>query len=578
MSSSRYRSSSSQSFFLQIKNYFFIIATLAIILLSNIQNIKDLSDGRYYIYEQDAYMHLVIATDFLENQTWYQHSNPRVNAPWGVNSQGWTNLVTAILAVGAFLLSFFMPLSSALYYWGFWLPLLFYAFASWSILWATKGLKPTTYQQLFVLAAFLLNPFISSFFIPLRVDYDFLLIPLAILYWGCLLRLIQKHKPIFAVTAAWIAALGVWASISFILLIMISLVFIFYRNVVKKELKASSIILFLATICLAFAVIIALEHRHFFTITHDIISIVHLLFFCLLTACFVIYAIFLRSSTLSITLIFIICVALIIFQLMNWLFPGFYLGPYNHVDPYLLQHFFPKLSEFYSPFRIDPSLALATICYFIIGGGYCYYLSLSNELCTTKQFLLWLGLITTLLTAYMYRWVEFSIPLNIVLVSLLMRILQNKTEYLKVLFLLVMVFLPSLILSLSRNYFVDTQQLCQQQLYLMLRNNFLNQAQFSQDKTLFIHSNYGPLLLYYTRYAIVATNDHHNPHGLKDSLQFFNSSEANAKTAILGRKVDLVLLCPKEHATQFNPNVSSWLQPITLPKEYSQWKLYRPKP
>ncbi|WP_058441550.1 hypothetical protein [Legionella brunensis] len=523
-------------------------------------------------------MHLVIASDLLNNKDWYYHFNSRLNAPWGAKTHSWTNLVTALLAGGALLLSYFMSLSTALYHWGFWLPIIFNTIAAWAMLWAIKPLKPTVYQQLFVLSAFLLNPFLNTFFIPLRVDYDFLLITLSIVYWGFLLRLIRSDKTAIAVATALVASLGAWTSISFIVLLLIGLSFLFWLALIKQTMRWQIVSLFLINLCLGFAIIIYLEHRHFFTVAHDIISITHLTFLLLLTLSFTIYSKFLQLKSNLIKLAYSFVAIVIIFLIMNWLFPGFYRGPYNQAEPYLLRHFFPTLSEFYSPFNIDSSLGLAIICYFIIGAGYCYYLYLSNSLCISKLLFLWAAIITTLLTAYMYRWVEFATPLNILLMSFFIREIENTRQLFRLPFLILMVCLPFLILMLAKDYFVDSQQLCQQQLYLILRDDFLNQPQFNQDKIIFAHSNYGPLLLYSTRYAIVATNDHHNPEGLKDSILFFKSTESIVEQMILRRKVDLVLLCPLEHHTEFNPQTSPWLLAVPLPKEYSQWQLYRVKP
>ncbi|WED43861.1 hypothetical protein [Legionella cardiaca] len=561
------------SLFPHIKNYFFVFSILLIILCTNLQNINDAFHQRYYVYEQDAYMHLVIASDLLQHKIWYQHVNPRLNIPWGADTHSWTNATTALLAGGAILLNFFMPLDSALYWWGFWLPLIFQALAVGGMLWVVNALKSSTSQQFFVLGAFLFNPFLNTFFIPLRVDYDFLLITLGIVYWGYLLRFLQRNKTNFALYTALIASLGIWTSISFILPLLIGLAFIFWQ-VLKQKISPQAVITLLSSLCINIIIILFLEHRHFFTVAHDIISVVHLTFFLLLTLSFIIYT-FLPMQKIIIKLIFFIIAMMVIFAIMNVLFPGFYKGPYNHVDPYLLKNFFPILSEFYSPFSIDRSLALAIICYFIIGAGYCYYLYLSHTLCPDKLLLLWAATILTLLTAYMYRWVEFSMPLTIFLVSFLIK--ESKSSYpgIKSLLIILLISLPTLILFLAKDYFLNSQQICQQQFYLMLRNGFLNQPQFNQDKSIFVHSNYGPLLVYATRYSIVATNDHHNPEGLKDSMNFFREKESDAKQMILQRKIDLILLCPIEHPTQFNPHKSSWLKPIPLPSTYSQWQLYR---
>ncbi|KTD07130.1 hypothetical protein [Legionella jamestowniensis] len=550
--------------------------TLFIILLCNLQNIKNLVHHQYYVYEQDAYMHLVIASDLLKTGDWYQHFNPRLNAPWGTDTHSWTRAITALLASGALLLSLFMPLTTALYVWSFWLPLIFYALAAWTMLWVLKALKPSTSQQLFVLLAFLFNPFINTFFIPLRVDYDFLLIFLSIVYWGVLLRFIQTGGRNFAIITAVVASLATWTSISFLLPLFIGIGFLFWLVLVKQKIAPQPVAILLLGICIGFAVVIRLEHRQFITVAYDIISIVHLIFFLFLTLSFTLYVKFFNDKKMTSKLLFILVNTVIFFGAMNVIFPGFYRGPYNQVDPYLLQHFFPTLSEFYSPFSIDPSLTLAIISYFLIGGGYCYYLYLSRPLSIEILFFLWATIVTTLLTIYMYRWVGFAIPVSIILASLVMNEVKDKSRGMQFIWVAIMSLLPFLISLTIKDYFIDPQQLCLQQFHSMLKDKFLENPRFTNDKTIFIHSNYGPLLLYSTQYSIVATNDHHNPQGLKDTIRFFKANEKEARQIIQRRKIDLILLCPLEHPTQFNPKTSPWLKRISLPPTYSQWQLYQP--
>jgi hypothetical protein len=559
------------------RNAFFILLTIALLLVSNVEAMRELIQHRYYVYEQDAYMHLVIAKDMMDNKSWYRGVNPRINAPWGADTHGWTNAVNAILISGTWILSFVLPASRALYLWGFFLPVIFYGFAAWAMLWAVKILQPSFYQQLFILIAFLVNPLLKDYFLPLRVDYDFLLIPLAIVYWGYLLRLICDKEVRFALLAGISASLGLWTSISFALPVFFGLAFLLWLSFIRKEIHVNLVLIFLMTLCIANIVIIRLEHKYFFTPAHDILSIVHGLFFLLLTLALAVYSAYFEKKRLALKVFFICFAAAILFMVMNKLFPGFYQGPYRQVDPLLLKQFFPSLSEFLSPFFIDRSLALSILFYFIIGAGYCYYLHLSKGLALAQLFFLYVAAQTTLLALFMYRWVEYAIPLTILLASFFMKDRQNLSSFTKGLFLMGMIAMPSAIFSLRTDYFLASQRVCEQQLYSMLQNHFLEQAQFNQDKIIFSHSNYGPLLLYSTRFSIIATNDHHNPEGLKDSIRFFQGDEANARNMVMRRNIDLILLCPASYPSQFNPNKVSWLVNIALPKDYSAWRLYRRK-
>jgi hypothetical protein len=179
----------------------------------------------------------------------------------------------------------------------------------------------------------------------------------------------------------------------------------------------------------------------------------------------------------------------------------------------------------------------------------------------------------------MYRWCEFSVPLAILLVSFFVAQCCNKRPVsgIKILILAFMALLPELIFLLARPYVPSNHLACQQQFHGILQSQFLESPQFHQDKILFMHSNYGPALLYGSHYSVIATNDHHNPDGVRDSFDFFAVNEQEARNIATKRNIDLILLCQPEFPRGFNPDNSSWLQPVPLPEQYKLWHLYRLK-
>lgn len=522
---------------------------------------------------------MVQAWDLLSHKQWYQHVTLRVNAPFGSDLHGWTQVINAMLAGGAYVLSSFMPLATAFSLWCFILPIISQFVAAYGMLWAIKKMNPSPFQQLFIVLAFLCNPFLSSLYLPLRVDYDFLLISISIFYWGCLLRAIDDTSKKWLIISAILAGLGSWTSISFMIMVFIGLLYLIKLSLIEKRLNSSILTPFLVVLCLIMAVAIRLEHRYFFTITHDTVSIVHLTFFFFLLLGFMAYRA-LHSFPVLIKILFSLVTPGFIFWIMDTLFPGFYRGPYAQADPYLLQNFFPALSEFHSPFAIDNAIALSLLSYFIIGSGFFYYLYLSRKECPYNPalaLLAWAATITTLLTACMYRWNGFASPLNLLLVSFFVASMGAKkiAVSIKVFFLLGMVFLPQLILGLAKDTLPPAHQECQTQFHQMLTDGFLENPAYQRDSILFAHSNYGPLLLHATHFSIIASNDHHNPQGVRDSFTFFKADETTAQQIAAKRNIDLFLLCPSEHALQFHPEKSAWLEPLNLPKKYSQWQLYR---
>ena len=550
----------------------YVLIALAVLCI-NFNKIIQALHHHYYVYEQDAYMHLVMATDLLHHHDWQQHFTPRVNAPFGITMHSWTIVINAILVGGALVLKSVMPVSSALYLWSFVVPMLFNVVAAAGMLWAIKIFKPDLCQQLFVVAAFLFNPFLNSFFNPLMVNYHFFLITVSIFYWGYLLRLVTSNNIKLAIPVAILACLGIWTSISFIIMVLIGLAFLAWMAIVQRQMPVTIITELLAAMCVGITLVILVEHQHFWTVTHDVVSVVHLIFFMLLLTGTVIYASCLQQSGKPLTMTCILVMLVIIVLTMNYLFPGFYKGPYAHVSPWVLTHFFPKTSKFYSPFEIDNALALAMLYYFFIS------MACHTPWKSGLSLLLWATTTTTVLTIYMYRWCEFSVPLSILLVSFFVAhcCSKNTGTFIKGLIVSAMALLPALILLLARPYIPASHHDCTRQFHDMLQDKFLDSPQFQLDKILFIHSNYGPALLYGTHYSVIATNDHHNPDGLKDSFDFFAVNEQGAKEIVTKRKTDLILLCQPEFPKGFNPDHSHWLQPVPLPKQFGLWHLYRLK-
>jgi hypothetical protein len=555
----------------------FSLLLLSIVCL-RFDNIAAALHHHYYVAEPDAYTHMVIARDVLKHHNWHQHMNPRINAPLGTDTHTLTRLVNTIIISGASLLSFFKPIDEALSIWCFILPMLGNALAAYLLLWSIKPYRPSIYQHIFILLAFLFNPLINHFFIPLRVDYDFLLIPLSIAYWACFLRLLLGQRS-WVIATGIIAGLGIWTSISFIIFVLMSLTFVLGLLLYKKRDDFNTIKHFLLVLCLMFVIIIPFEHAQFFTISYDILSIVHLSFFFLLWLSLQFYHYWIHPLKRWMRILAVLALLLSNTLILNALFPGFYNGPYNQIDPYLLQHFFPVLSECYSPFKLSNALSLAFLSYVIIGSTYFLYLYLdrrsqNRSLNSPVCFLLWSSLTMTALTLYMYRWSEYALPLNILCVSFFVsHCCQKLKHFAAICFILAMALMPASILRLE-NKPLDNHP-CREQLQNMLQEGLLETPTFKHDKILFAESNYGSLILYLSDYSIIATNDHHNPMGIKDSFNFFKTDEDTAKGMIMRRKVDLILLCKNKQPTGFDINQSTWLQRIPLPKIYSQWQLYR---
>lgn len=563
--------------YLTKKNIVIFVVSLIIILLTNYRAILASLHQHYFVFENDAYMHMVLALNVLKSHQWYAGINPYLNAPYGADTHAWTQATMIVLVGGAYFFKLFFPLKKALYVWCFILPMLCNLFSVFALLWAVKPLNTTKSQDFFLVIAFLFNPVMHFVYQPLRVDYDFLLVLISIVYWGCLVRFISVNNYLWACVTAVIAGVGIWISISFTMVVFIGLAAMFWFYLVCKQLNVATIYLSLFVLCITIALIIPIEYRYFFTISYDVVSIVHLTFFLLVLVCFFIYNHYLKVTSNVLNCISILGLAILLFFVMNYYFPGFYKGPYNAVTPYLLKNFFPNNLEFYSPFILDNSLALEFLLYFIVGAAYCYYLYLNREITKLQLLTLFGATVTSLLTAYMNRWGRIATPLNIILVSFFVADLMNTKIHRLIKWFIIglIILLPALLDKVVRSPVSEGVLQCQKQFFSMMADNILEQPQFSKDKILFIPSNYGPFILYFTHFAVVATNDHHNPIGLEDTFNFFKEDENAARAMIKRRDINLILLCKNGYSPTFNLDHSDWVKRIDLPEKYSEWRLYR---
>lgn len=535
--------------------------------------------NQYFVYDQDPYMQMVLASDHLKYHTWYSTINHRVNTPFGADVHYWTHVTSAVIMLGTLLLSFFMPSIKAQYLWCFVLPVLFNGIAAFAMLWMIKPLKPSLTQKFFTLMAFLFNPFIYSTYLPLQIDYDFLLVTLSIFYWGTLLRLVIVPQIKWACIMALCAAIGMWTSIAFAIPVLIGLGTLVWLTQIKRSINIKFLLVFMIVLCSVVAIILTIEHPHFLTARYDIISVAHLTFFLLILLGLIIDQYCFTSAARIQKIILNILIVCLIGVITDSLFPGFFYGPYNHIDAYIFQHLFFISAQFHSPFLRDNTYALSILAYFFMGAGFYYYCYLTDKktIPTAQSIVLFAATIMTGLTIYMVRWDELSAPLNIVSVSFFIHACChiNLSLIQRMLLVMLIALLPATLFFLSKNGTPPQSIQCRQQFDNMLLDRILEKPQFKNKKRIFAHANYGPFLLYYTHYDIVAINDHHNLQGIKDTFDFFTETEQEAQNMIRTRKIDFILLCKAEHLPRFDLNDSRWVQPVPLPEKYSLWLLYQ---
>jgi asparagine N-glycosylation enzyme membrane subunit Stt3 len=101
--------------YLSKKNALIFLFSLIGIILVHYNAILAVFHQRYFVYEHDAYLHMVLALDILKSHQWYAGINPLINAPYGADTHAWSQATMIVLVGGTYLFKLFFPLKKALY-------------------------------------------------------------------------------------------------------------------------------------------------------------------------------------------------------------------------------------------------------------------------------------------------------------------------------------------------------------------------------------------------------------------------------------------------------------------------------
>jgi len=169
----------------------------------------------------DGYSRLVRVQELRQTGAWYDGSDPRANAPFGVSSH-WTRPLDALLLAGATLLQPFAGFERALYLWGAALSPLLYLLTAAVLVWATRTLLEPR-ARLLMLLAFPVQFVMLMDSAPGMADHHALLLLILAATLGVTLRALPApSQPAASLAAGALLTLGLWISTEFVLAIVLS--------------------------------------------------------------------------------------------------------------------------------------------------------------------------------------------------------------------------------------------------------------------------------------------------------------------------------------------------------------------
>ena len=294
-----------------------------------------------------------------------------------------------------------------------------------------------------------------------------------------------------------------------------------------------------------------------------------------------------------------------------WMFPKFFHGPLVDVDPRLMTLLWDRVTETQPLISTDPwqfGRLLFMLGIALPGIPYLAWLIWTEKDCRARMFWIMIGiaiLIYLPLAVREMRWIPyaeflFALPYAHFLHKLVMQV-EPRLKFpwqgvVKALIVMVGAFGfvvggATLMAQESSAVGGTTAAHCP----VKSLSEFLNKEDRwgNREQTIMAFVDFGPEILYRTRYRVIATPYHRNAAGVIDTYDVMSDTTGKrARTILDSRQVNLVLLCPSSPAEpgfymrKENANDSfygqllkghepDWMKPIVLPPRLSDhFKLF----
>ncbi len=557
----------------------------------------------------DGYTRLNRVQFVYEHGTWNASIFPRSNAPYG-ESIHWTKPMDIILLAGGILFSGFVSFSKGLHAWGVIISPLLHIVAFLGLFCLMRK-RFDRLGLLLLLALFLLQPFLFSYFMVGRPDHHSLLLAIFSwfvvgMHWGFEIK--QRRNDL--IFLGCLGALGLWVSVEFLAPIGFFLAVYTMVWIVKGTTKHYPILIIMGSL-FVFSIFFLLMERfgeNHFLVEYDRISLPHVMVMGLIFVVWSVIAFFSQKTMFVSTLwgrIALLGVGSLIAVWCQWMmFPEFFYGPLAEMDPAIRMLVWNQIAETQPlgslfPLQVGDVITSLGVCILIIP----FLLKrLRNNIVPVdfdRTILLLVGMAIFIpLAIFERRWTPYASILLILpyaefirntLVKIGRRWPRKKEESnvmpLTLGFLLV--FWPVVIGPMVALGETKARPKLGKTCHLKPLTQFLADRGNRQGspKTILAYKDFGPEILYCTSHRVLGTPMHRNLEGFKDSLAIMKAQNFEmAKAMIQHRHIDLILICPNspmEFGTYADSSASKenfytrlvegaippWLNEIVLPSK-----------
>jgi|GEM_PF-6691823 len=512
--------------------------------------------------DPDGYMRLLRVEQLLETGRWYDQSIRLANAPFG-HPLPWGRFLDLIILVIYFPLSFFKESREALFTAGVWVSPLLLIPCGVALAWAKQQYQLSRDFCLAALALYLMQPALVNYYVAARPDHHALLITLfliqVVIVFGCLKR--SSWMGGFVVAgilmggSCWVSIepLAMWVATTCVF----ALLWLFQPGCVRQVVAfhASTLIVSMAGLLLEtpqaiWNAPVADRLSGYYLILFLVTMLGWCGIWCLSKK--VPSQLFLQRVALGVS------VGLLAVGMVCYLANPIINGPMGAIPPEILKIWWPRLDEF-QPVGSTPagildglftwlSVTILALPYVVIRGMHLVKQNRNLEMHEYGWIIY--AVIFTALIFYQKRWSSYAeiiwiIPAALFTANVLktLSLKENMTMWrVPCLFVLLMIpFIPKGLMSLVSD---STEGGPVSQVPVYHEQELIEWVEsLPATKTLLSPFNVSPQLMYFTGHHTVGGNYHTNAAGIRDSYEFWMTSDLERAAAILGsRNVDYVII------------------------------------
>ena len=539
--------------------------------------------------DPDAVLRLTVVKHLLQTGDLKDHLIDRTNPPTGTVTP-WTRPVDALVLLFYAPFRIFMPQQEALIASAMVMPAFLFAFGL-LLLWRWMNNQGfATYLQLFILFSMVASGSVSGVFKPGGVDHHGLLLILSWVQFLLTYSIVQGE----AGYGRWlgiITGLGIWVSPEFCIVTVPCLMYLGVCWLKWPQLYYHRIMSSLIAIFLVIAVAIFIEHSQPLTPFYDTVSMVYVALFGLLGVGFWCLR-YSNNWSLADRILAAFTALLAVCAIMLHFYPDFYKLTMGGLDPYIVKHFLPIVSEQQSLFNTFDSIitspalnimAVGCIClFFIIGVWFLLFRVFRQSDLLSKQdiFVVTYAIFVFVCGFAVIRLYVYSILSTLFLLLPLLVYYQPRLQLVSdsIRSAIVMIFamVPSMLLIMitsintHNNVNKPDPEACGKDAMAFIR---LDLMQYVPQPSLIIsNSNDMPQILWWTPHSALAGNYHREPRALQSLGEFYGKDVRLAQAVVQRYKPDAVIVCtpsvkPEKwlykivHKKQAPPQ---WLRPINI--------------